>query len=166
MAVQSALRGGAWEYHSPWAGPAPPNLNRQSRRADAVGAARRAADSSAPTKPIRFWFLSATGPVLSQSDDPRRHARLDLSNELMAKVLADKGYHYQFLFVAQRQARRSPAIAQTLPAALECYGRTINSLRASCIIRKIKTWMPATSAGMTSHELGRRYNHKLRSQRK
>lgn len=42
-----------------------------------------------------------------------------LSNALMAKVLAAKGYHYQFLFVRDAKHVDRPTIAQTLPSALE-----------------------------------------------
>jgi hypothetical protein len=41
------------------------------------------------------------------------------SAELMAKVLADKGYHYQFLFARNAKHVDRPTVAQTLPAALE-----------------------------------------------
>jgi hypothetical protein len=42
-----------------------------------------------------------------------------LSAELMAKVLAEKGYHYQFLFARNAKHVDRPTVAQTLPAALE-----------------------------------------------
>jgi len=41
------------------------------------------------------------------------------SAELMAKVLAAKGYHYQFLFARNAKHVDRPTVAQTLPAALE-----------------------------------------------
>ena len=64
---------------------------------------------SAPTKPIRFWFFVGDQDLFYPNPTiPDGMHDWTLSNELMAKVLADKGYHYQFLFVAQRQARRSP----------------------------------------------------------
>ena len=37
-------------------GPGRSQPGRQGRRARALGAARRAADPGAPTKPIRYWF--------------------------------------------------------------------------------------------------------------
>jgi hypothetical protein len=37
----------------------------------------------------------------------------------MAKVLAAKGYHYQFLFARNAKHVDRPTVAQTLPAALE-----------------------------------------------
>jgi hypothetical protein len=42
-----------------------------------------------------------------------------LSAALMAKVLADKGYHYQYLFVRNAKHVDRPTVAQTLPSALE-----------------------------------------------
>ena len=42
-----------------------------------------------------------------------------LSAALMAKVLADKGYHYQFVFARNAKHVDRPTVAQTLPAALE-----------------------------------------------
>jgi len=42
-----------------------------------------------------------------------------LSAALMAKVLAAKGYHYQFLFARNAKHSDRPTIAQTMPAALE-----------------------------------------------
>ena len=42
-----------------------------------------------------------------------------LSAALMAKVLAEKGYHYQYLFVRNAKHVDRPTVAQTLPAALE-----------------------------------------------
>src|SRR5262249_49469291 len=83
-----ALHGGAWEYHSAWAGAA---------GSDGPGAPLIA---SAPTKPIRFWFMVGDqdlfypNPVMADGMHD-----WTLSNELMAKVLAAKGYHYQFVFV-------------------------------------------------------------------
>jgi hypothetical protein len=42
-----------------------------------------------------------------------------LSAERMAKVLADKGYHYQFTFARNAHHVDRPTVAQTMPAALE-----------------------------------------------
>jgi hypothetical protein len=42
-----------------------------------------------------------------------------LSAERMAKVLADKGYHYQFVFARNSKHVDRPTVAQTFPAALE-----------------------------------------------
>ena len=42
-----------------------------------------------------------------------------LSAERMAKVLADKGYHYRFVFARNSRHVDRPTVAQTFPAALE-----------------------------------------------
>jgi Pyruvate/2-oxoacid:ferredoxin oxidoreductase gamma subunit len=42
-----------------------------------------------------------------------------LAAERMAKVLADKGYHYQFVFARNSKQVDRPTVAQTLPSALE-----------------------------------------------
>jgi hypothetical protein len=42
-----------------------------------------------------------------------------LAAELMAKVLADKGYHYQFVFARNSKHVDRPTVGQTLPYALE-----------------------------------------------
>jgi hypothetical protein len=42
-----------------------------------------------------------------------------LADERFAKVLADKSYHYQFLFARNAQHVDKATVAQTLPAALE-----------------------------------------------
>jgi hypothetical protein len=90
-----SLRGGAWEYHSPRAGPAGPNLNIKAgvlSPSEPPGSPRI---PSAPTKPIRFWFVTGDqdlfypNPVM-----PDGMHDWVLSAERIAKVLADKGYHY------------------------------------------------------------------------
>jgi hypothetical protein len=116
-----SLRGGAWEYHSPWAGPAGPHLNI---KAGGVISPSEPPGSplipSAPTKPIRYWFamgdqdLFYPNPVMADG----MHDWV-LSAERMAKVLADKGYHYQFLFARNSKHVDRPTVAQTFPAALE-----------------------------------------------
>jgi putative esterase len=103
-----SLRGGAWEYHSAWAG---------ATASDTSGAPLIL---SAPTKPIRFWFMVGDqdlfypNPVMADGMHD-----WTMSNELMAKVLAAKGYHYQFVFVRNAKHVDRPTIAQVLPAALE-----------------------------------------------
>lgn len=115
-----SLRGGAWEYHSPWAGPAGPNLNIKAGVLSPSEPPGAPLIPSAPTKPIRFWFevgdqdLFYPNPVMADG----MHDWV-LSAERMAKVLADKGYHYQFLFARNAKHVDRPTVAQTLPAALE-----------------------------------------------
>jgi hypothetical protein len=72
-----------------------------------------------PRKPIRLWLEVGDRDFL----DPNvmRDGKHDwvLANERMAKVLADKGYHYQFVF-AQNALHVDGAVRrQTLPEALE-----------------------------------------------
>ena len=115
-----SLRGGAWEYHSAWAGPPTPNLILKAGVLSPSEPPGVPLIPSSPVKPIRFWFfvgdqdLFYPNPVV-----PDGMHDWTLSNELMAKVLADKGYHYQFLFVRNAKHVDRPTIAQTLPTALE-----------------------------------------------
>jgi hypothetical protein len=115
-----SLRGGAWEYHSAWTGPAGPNLTIKAGVLSPSEPPGAPLIPSATQKPIRFWFvvgdqdLFYPNPVLADGMHD-----WTLSNELMAKVLADKGYHYQFLFARNARHVDRPTIAQTLPAALE-----------------------------------------------
>jgi hypothetical protein len=115
-----SLRGGAWEYHSPWAGPAGPNLGIKAgviSPSDPPGAPLIPA---APAKPIRYWFamgdqdLFYPNPVMADG----MHDWV-LSSARMAKVLADKGYHYQYVFARNSKHVDRPTVGQTLPAALE-----------------------------------------------
>ena len=53
MRDDPSLRGGAWEYHSPWAGPAGPNLTVKAGVLTPSEAPGAPLIPSAPTKPIR-----------------------------------------------------------------------------------------------------------------
>ena len=95
-----ALPGGAWEYHSPWAGPPVADLDVEGDpRLEDEHPLRRAAHSQQPVKPIRIWFEAGDQdlfyPVTPVADGMHDWT---LADERFAKVLADKGYHYQFLF--------------------------------------------------------------------
>ena len=116
-----ALPGGAWEYHSPWAGPAVANLNVEGinvSKTDTPFAAPLIPNS--PVKPIRIWFEAGDQdlfyPVTPVADGMHDWT---LADERFAKVLADKGYHYQFLFSRNAHHVDKATVAQTLPAALE-----------------------------------------------
>ena len=68
-----------------------------------------------PRKPIRLWM---------EVGDKDNFGRDDLhewvvANENMAKVLAAKGYHYQFVFAINAGHTDRPTKQQTLPEALE-----------------------------------------------
>jgi len=81
---------------------------------------RTAACFSAPTKPIRFWFAVGDQDLFYPNPTiPDGMHDWMLAAALMAKVLADKGYHYQFLFSRNSKHVDRPTVAQTLPAALE-----------------------------------------------
>ena len=75
---------------------------------------------NSPVKPIRFWFETGDQdlfyPVTPMPDGMHDWT---LADERMAKVLADKGYHYQFLFAHHAGHVNGPTVAQTLPEALE-----------------------------------------------
>jgi S-formylglutathione hydrolase FrmB len=116
-----ALPGGAWEYHSAWTGPAVAALNVQGlnvAKTDARLGAPLIPNSAA--KPIRIWFevgdqdlFYPTAPLADGMHD------WVLADERFAKALADKGYHYQFLFAREAKHVDKPTVAQTLPEALE-----------------------------------------------
>lgn len=116
-----SLRGGAWEYHSPWAGPAGPNLNVKT--GNVISPSEPPGSPlipSAPAKPIRYWFAMGDQDLFYPNPTiPDGMHDWVLSAELMAKVLADKGYHYQFVFARNSKHVDRPTVAQTLPHALE-----------------------------------------------
>ena len=86
--------GGAWEYH-------------------------RTLIPNSPPKPIRIWLEVGDRDLLNPNvmrDDMHDWV---LANEQMARVLAAKGYKYQFLFVKNSGHGDRPTKMQTLPQALE-----------------------------------------------
>ena len=82
---------GAWEFHE--------NLIPKS-----------------PRKPIRLWMHVSDRDNLQTRDDYHDWV---LANELMAKALAAKGYHYQFVFARNAGHTDRAVKQQTLPQALE-----------------------------------------------
>lgn len=71
-------------------------------------------------KPIRYWFEMGDQDLFYPNPTiPDGMHDWTLSAALMAKVLADKGYHYQFLFARNAKHVDRPTVAQTLPSALE-----------------------------------------------
>ncbi len=86
--------GGAWEYHA------------------------RLIPSS-PRKPIRLWMHVGDRDLLNPN--VMRDGMHDWveANERMARVLAEKGYAYQFVFARNAGHCDRAVKAQTLPAALE-----------------------------------------------
>ena len=72
-----------------------------------------------PKKPLRLWLEVGDRDLMNPNimrDDMHDWV---VANEKMAKVLADKGYHYQFLFVRNAGHTDRSAKQQTLPEALE-----------------------------------------------
>jgi enterochelin esterase family protein len=88
------LPGGAWELH-------------------------RTLIPSSPPKPLRIWMAVADKDSLNPNrmrDDMHDWV---LANQNMAKALADKGYHYQFLFVKNATHCDGAMKRQTLAQGLE-----------------------------------------------
>ena len=85
---------GAWEFHE-----------------------RLIADS--PAKPLRIWLEVSDRDLLNPN--AMRDGMHDwvLANENMAKVLAAKGYHYQFVFARNAVHCDGGVKQQTLPEALQ-----------------------------------------------
>ena len=71
---------------------------------------------NAPKKPLRIWMHVSDRDNLITRDNYHDWV---LANERMAKVLADKGYPYQFLFAKNASHCDRAVKAQTLPLALE-----------------------------------------------
>ena len=71
---------------------------------------------NSPVKPIRIWMEVGDRDNLSTRDDYHDWV---LANEKMARVLADKGYHYQFVFAKNAGHTDRTVKQQTLAEALE-----------------------------------------------
>ncbi len=74
---------------------------------------------NSPVKPIRLWM--EVGDRDNYNPNIMKDNMHDwvLANENMAKVLAAKGYHYQFVFATNAGHTDRTVKAQTLPEALE-----------------------------------------------
>jgi enterochelin esterase family protein len=72
-----------------------------------------------PAKPLRIWM--EVGDRDNYNPNVMRDNMHDwvVANENMAKVLADKGYHYQFVFARNAGHTDGAVKRQTLPEALE-----------------------------------------------
>ena len=74
---------------------------------------------NSPAKPIRIWMEVGDRDLLNPNvmrDDMHDWV---LANEKMARVLAAKGYHYQFVFARNAGHVDRAVVTQTLPEALE-----------------------------------------------
>jgi hypothetical protein len=83
--------GGAWEFH-------------------------RTLIPKSPARPIRLWLQISDRDNFNDSDGMHDWV---LANQLMAKVLAGRGYTYQFLFTRDSGHCDRAVKLQTLPQALE-----------------------------------------------
>jgi enterochelin esterase-like enzyme len=72
-----------------------------------------------PAKPIRIWLEVGDRDLLNPNVMRDNMHDWVLANENMAKVLAAKGYHYQFVFARNAGHSDRAVKQQTLPAALE-----------------------------------------------
>jgi enterochelin esterase-like enzyme len=72
--------------------------------------------SNSPIKPIRLWMEVGDRDNLTRNDGYHDWV---LANENMAKVLAAKGYHYQFVFAVNAGHTDRNVKQQTLSEALE-----------------------------------------------
>jgi iron(III)-enterobactin esterase len=71
---------------------------------------------NSPPKPIRIWMEVGDRDNLIARDNLHDWV---VANENMAKALAEKGYHYQFVFARNAGHTDRPTKQQTLPEALE-----------------------------------------------
>jgi iron(III)-enterobactin esterase len=74
---------------------------------------------NSPVKPIRIWMEVGDRDLLNPNVMRDNMHDWVVANENMAKVLAAKGYHYQFVFVKNAGHTDRTVKQQTLPQALE-----------------------------------------------
>ncbi len=74
---------------------------------------------NSPVKPLRIWLEVGDRDLLNPNAMRDNMHDWVLANENMAKVLAAKGYHYQFLFARNAGHTDRTVKQQTLPEALE-----------------------------------------------
>jgi iron(III)-enterobactin esterase len=72
-----------------------------------------------PAKPLRIWMEVGDRDLLNPNVMRDNMHDWVLANENMAKALADKGYHYQFVFARNAGHCDGSVKQQTLPEALE-----------------------------------------------
>jgi predicted alpha/beta superfamily hydrolase len=90
----SETPGGAWEFH-------------------------KTIIPNSPVKPIRIWLEVGDRDLFNPNIMRDGMHDWVVANENMAKVLADKGYHYQFIFARNAGHTDRNVKQQTLPEALE-----------------------------------------------
>jgi enterochelin esterase-like enzyme len=74
---------------------------------------------NSPVKPLRIWMEVGDRDLLNPNVMRDEMHDWVLANENMARVLAAKGYHYQFVFAKDAGHTDRAVKAQTLPQALE-----------------------------------------------
>ncbi len=74
---------------------------------------------NSPRKPIRLWMEVGDRDLLNPNTMRDDMHDWVVANENMARVLADKGYHYQFVFAKNAGHTDRAVKLQTLPEALE-----------------------------------------------
>ena len=74
---------------------------------------------NSPAKPLRIWLEVGDRDLLNPNVMRDNMHDWVVANENMAKVLADKGYHYQFVFARNAGHVDGRVKQQTLPEALE-----------------------------------------------
>jgi iron(III)-enterobactin esterase len=74
---------------------------------------------NSPAKPIRIWMEVGDRDLLSPNNMRDNMHDWVVANERMAKVLAEKGNHYQFVFAKNAGHTDRAVKQQTLPEALE-----------------------------------------------
>ena len=74
---------------------------------------------NSPAKPIRIWMEVGDRDLFNPNVMRDNMHDWVLANENMAKVLAAKGYHYQFVFARNAVHVDRAVLKQTLPEALE-----------------------------------------------
>jgi enterochelin esterase family protein len=74
---------------------------------------------NSPAKPIRIWMEVGDRDLFNPNSMRDNMHDWVVANENMARVLADKGYHYQFIFARNAGHTDGKVKQQTLPEALE-----------------------------------------------
>jgi enterochelin esterase family protein len=74
---------------------------------------------NSPVKPIRIWMEVGDRDLFNPNTMHDNMHDWVVANERMAQVLADKGYHYQFIFARNAGHVDHAVRQQTLPEALE-----------------------------------------------
>jgi enterochelin esterase family protein len=74
---------------------------------------------NSPAKPLRIWMEVGDKDLLNPNVMSDNMHDWVVANEKMAKVLAAKGYHYQFIFARNAGHTDRSVKQQTLPEALE-----------------------------------------------